>query len=1668
MTQPIPSAPSLSLTGAAGSHNIPSTSMQCSTYREEFATDFATLNLTASDPCPLCQVLVGFHPRSPQVATVSSSSHQVLNPIAQAFIKLSAQIPSWSKGEDCKSFLKKLEIILSNSGIPQDSWKKGFIYAIKDQTTLDWVNTNIVNTLSTWDVAKATFTKHFQRAEYSALILRKYDNLRQARDETVQSYSDRFLEVMNEMGRANYDTDFLVINHFVKNLQSHIREKFENHLADKRADANDITFQYTSLNDIISRCIVYDVAGRTTIATNSQRNHNPSNSNSNDSEKKSAVPATGKKLFCETHGHCAHSTKDCRNPNPSVKSASGSSDSKPNNSSQSNSRDLSKVRCNKCLQYGHYAPQCPNPRAVPSNPPAPDATNPPAPQSMAKRSSAPPERLTYGYDSSGKVQQNITSKATTVNESVTQTASSSFSISSPTVPLPPAGSARVWLLDTISSTSLSCLVDTGSDRSFIDADVAAEIGLKIVPTTGKIEFAESGKFGKRIGSTVQKQFIALLVDEAGSITTQSISPTFEIMKLDVSKHHIILGHDILQQLFPTSLPRAFYCRPSRSISSCQLSVVGPAESSAPREAAELLAEGTGLDLGLPSERPDARDPDCSIVSTPDSLEQEYSTHRQILHNHPELQAAISENQTIEGFCSLDSSVFRLDIDEELFRQKGYRKQYNVPNAAESAVDEQISKWLASGKIEPAAPHTPYNSSLTVAPKKDSEGQFRGWRVCLDTRFLNSCIRTVDRFQLPFIRSILEKFNNCQFFSEIDLTEAYLQFQLDPASRPFTAFTWRGRQYQFTGCPFGISSLPSFFQRTISTLFADYEFTIPYLDNIPVGSRTISEHISHLLLVIQRCNQYNLKIKWSDLKLGHAQMNCLGHVLSRDGISLSNSKVEFIRSLERPTTGKQLQSVLGAMTYLRSHIRHFADLTASLEAVKNQATIEWSDDMIRDFEAIKIAISNAPTLNYPDYTKRFCIATDASNSAVGGVLYQPDSNDPEDEITPGNIVAIVSKKLTPPQQRYGAYKKELLSLVYCIRKFHEYIFAKPITVYTDHKPLIYLLNQSDPSNTLNQWLDVLLHYHLTIKYRPGRLNVLPDHLSRVFQAEYPSVWGVPTVPQNWKFIVPAEQQNSAAETEAVQACVVISDVTDDFTDTATTAPLTPSSSSTSASTPSSSVPESSVAADTVINPSTTSSGIDPVANFNGEEDAATTSPSSNPSPIIPSQSTAQSIQTPSPSVVTEINLSNDQLLEKLTQGYQILHESKEQKEVVEKAHSLGHFGVNAVIKHLLKVQRIWFPNMAALVQSVLNNCDSCCRYNIGTVGYNPAQYITSAAPFDHVMIDTSVHLPPTTDGYTALLVIIDVFSGYVILRPIKTTSADAVAAELWSVFALFGCPKILQSDNGPEFSNYLIQALCRVAGIEQRYITPYLPRSDGKVERCIRTCVGIIKKLVHGDTSNWILFVSFAQFSFNSKFTSLTGTSPFHLMFHRVPNELKDYTANGTSIPIDYDTRQWQKFTEKIQSLIYPMIIGRIKKSKDKMVAALNKKRKVLTENHFPVGSVVMLVDPHRNSKWEPKYVGPYYILSRTRAGNYKLRDGTYAQLERSVPPDQLKLISRTLREVDLKNNIFEIAAILDHRGTAPNMDYLVRWKVYNDCTWEPASNFMDDSIIRAYWSSKQN
>ena len=113
------------------------------------------------------------------------------------------------------------------------------------------------------------------------------------------------------------------------------------------------------------------------------------------------------------------------------------------------------------------------------------------------------------------------------------------------------------------------------------------------------------------------------------------------------------------------------------------------------------------------------------------------------------------------------------------------------------------------------------------------------------------------------------------------------------------------------------------------------------------------------------------------------------------------------------------------------------------------------------------------------------------------------------ITPDNIIAICSKKLNDTQRRYSTYKKELYSIVYCLRQFHAWIWGHELTVVTDHKPLTYIQTTPTLAPAMQQWLDVILDYKFDIVHCPGITNVLADSLSRMYEALYETAWGVPT-------------------------------------------------------------------------------------------------------------------------------------------------------------------------------------------------------------------------------------------------------------------------------------------------------------------------------------------------------------------------------------------------------------------------------------------------------------------------------------------------------------------------------------------------------------------------------
>jgi len=147
----------------------------------------------------------------------------------------------------------------------------------------------------------------------------------------------------------------------------------------------------------------------------------------------------------------------------------------------------------------------------------------------------------------------------------------------------------------------------------------------------------------------------------------------------------------------------------------------------------------------------------------------------------------------------------------------------------------------------------------------------------------------------------------------------------------------------------------------------------------------------------------------------------------------------------------------------------------------------------------------PPLAYLDFKKEFCIATDASDVSISTVLYQVVGGQ---LITTTNVkyhqyILFLARSLKPSKRKYSTTHRELLAIIYSLTKFHSYLWGNPFTLFTDHWSLIFLHTQPILNPMMTTWMDILLSYTYKVIHWPRILNILPDHLSKLFP---PSIRG----------------------------------------------------------------------------------------------------------------------------------------------------------------------------------------------------------------------------------------------------------------------------------------------------------------------------------------------------------------------------------------------------------------------------------------------------------------------------------------------------------------------------------------------------------------------------------
>ena len=139
--------------------------------------------------------------------------------------------------------------------------------------------------------------------------------------------------------------------------------------------------------------------------------------------------------------------------------------------------------------------------------------------------------------------------------------------------------------------------------------------------------------------------------------------------------------------------------------------------------------------------------------------------------------------------------------------------------------------------------------------------------------------------------------------------------------------------------------------------------------------------------------------------------------------------------------------------------------------------------------LKQALIEAPILQSPNWDLPFEIMCDASDYAVGAALGNRLDKKP-------TAICYVSKTLIKAQINYTTMEKELLAVVYTLKKFQPYILGRKIIIYTDHPALKYLLSKKDAKPWLIRWVLLLQEFDLEIKDKKNNENSVADHLSRL--------------------------------------------------------------------------------------------------------------------------------------------------------------------------------------------------------------------------------------------------------------------------------------------------------------------------------------------------------------------------------------------------------------------------------------------------------------------------------------------------------------------------------------------------------------------------------------------
>jgi len=312
----------------------------------------------------------------------------------------------------------------------------------------------------------------------------------------------------------------------------------------------------------------------------------------------------------------------------------------------------------------------------------------------------------------------------------------------------------------------------------------------------------------------------------------------------------------------------------------------------------------------------------------------------------------------------------------------------------------------------------------------------------------------------------------------------------------------------------------------------------------------------------------------------------------------------------------------------------------------------------------------------------------------------------------------------------------------------------------------------------------------------------------------------------------------------------------------------------------------------------------------------------------------------------------------------------------------HIGVNRTIESIKQVY--WFPKLTEHVKRYIKNCLKCIIFSPKEGKVEGLLNIIDKdnKPFQTIHIDHYGPLNKTKGRFRYILVVVDAFSKFLNLYPVRSVTTKETCSKLAQYFSYYSKPVKIISDRGSCFRSDAFREFCTQHEIKHIMTAVGSPQSNGQVERYNRSLTVMLSKLMHEHSQNWNENLNKIQFAVNNTINRSINNTPSKLLFgmNQVGNT-NDYvkiyleTLNENDNDREFETTRQNAFD-----------ITRQNQLKNKAYYDIKHKQ----ANTYSLGDYVMVrnVDttPNTCKKLIPKFKGPYKILKILPNDRYVVAD----------------------------------------------------------------------------------